>query len=200
MNKTINNKENILDCALHLFSEKGYEAVSVQELVDMANITKPTLYYYFGSKEGVYDHLLLKYYSELDTRLSNVCNYTPHPESYFEDTYPVLVQITLSYFSFAKEHPLFYRLVLSNLYMPASSPVYLVMKKYHFKQYDLLLQLFFELSQTHSNLSGKEKQFSWSFLGIINTYIGLYLNETNLSLSNDLAMQLVHQFMHGIYA
>ena len=31
---------------------KGYDAVGVQEIVDTAGITKPTLYYYFGSKRA----------------------------------------------------------------------------------------------------------------------------------------------------
>ena len=195
----MNNKDNILSGALQLFSEKGYEAVSVQELVNMANITKPTLYYYFGSKEGVYDQLLLQYYSCLDRALSTVCVYKPKPESYFEDIYPVLVQVTSAYFSFAREQPLFYRLVLSNLYMPASSSVYGVMKKYHFKQYDLLVDMFTEMSDKHHNLQNKEKQYAWTLLGIINTYIALYLYDAPSSLTEDLAKQLVHQFMHGIY-
>ncbi|MBF4692146.1 TetR/AcrR family transcriptional regulator [Fusibacter ferrireducens] len=196
----MNNKETILNCALQLFSEKGYEAVSVQELVNMANVTKPTLYYYFGSKEGVYDQLLLKNYSQLDEILAKTCIYEPKPESYFEDIYPVLTQVTISYFIFAREKPLFYRLVLSNLYMPTSSSVYDVMARYHFKQYDKILQLFLQMSKVHPNLADKERHFTWSFLGIINTYIALYLNDTPLSLSEDFAKQLVHQFMHGIYA
>lgn len=196
----MNNKDSILNCALQLFSEKGYEAVSVQELVNMANVTKPTLYYYFGSKEGVYDQLLLKNYNRLDDILAKVCIYKPKPQSYFEDIYPVLTQVTTSYFLFAKEQPLFYRLVLSNLYMPTSSSVYDVMARYHFKQYDILLQLFLEMSKIHPNLLGKEKNFTWSFLGILNTYIALYLNDAPLSLTEDFAKQLVHQFMHGIYA
>ena len=44
------NKELIMKCALDLFYAKGYDAVGVQEIVDKAGVTKPTLYYYFGSK------------------------------------------------------------------------------------------------------------------------------------------------------
>ena len=40
--------------ALELFSQKGYDASSVREICAAAGVTKPTLYHFYGSKEGVY--------------------------------------------------------------------------------------------------------------------------------------------------
>ena len=48
----MDNKEVLLQVALDLFHAKGYDAVGIQEIVDKAGVTKPTLYYYFGSKKG----------------------------------------------------------------------------------------------------------------------------------------------------
>lgn len=48
----------ILKSALELFSTRGYEATSVREICAAADITKPTLYHFFGSKEGVYRALV----------------------------------------------------------------------------------------------------------------------------------------------
>lgn len=39
--------------AAALFAANGYDAVSVREIVAAAGVTKPALYYHFGSKEGV---------------------------------------------------------------------------------------------------------------------------------------------------
>jgi TetR/AcrR family transcriptional regulator len=50
--------ERILEQALKLFSTKGYDATSVREICEGAGITKPTLYHFFGSKEGVYRALV----------------------------------------------------------------------------------------------------------------------------------------------
>ena len=47
------NRDHILDCALRLFAARGYDAVGVQEIVELAGLTKPTLYHYFGSKRGL---------------------------------------------------------------------------------------------------------------------------------------------------
>jgi AcrR family transcriptional regulator len=39
--------------AAALFAAHGYDAVSVREIVAAAGVTKPSLYYHFGSKEGL---------------------------------------------------------------------------------------------------------------------------------------------------
>ena len=62
----IDNRELILDAALDLFYAKGYDAVGVQEIVDRAGVTKPTLYYYFGSKIGLLRNLLERGYSIME--------------------------------------------------------------------------------------------------------------------------------------
>jgi AcrR family transcriptional regulator len=41
-----------------LFAEFGYAGTSVQTIVNEARVTKPSLYYYFGSKAGLYQALI----------------------------------------------------------------------------------------------------------------------------------------------
>jgi TetR/AcrR family transcriptional regulator len=48
------SETRILAKALELFSVKGYDATSVREICEAAGVTKPTLYHFYGSKEGVY--------------------------------------------------------------------------------------------------------------------------------------------------
>lgn len=51
-------RERLLAEALQLFNAKGYAATSVREIVAAAGVSKPTLYYYFTSKEGIYLELM----------------------------------------------------------------------------------------------------------------------------------------------
>jgi TetR/AcrR family transcriptional regulator len=51
-------KERLLTAALKLFTAKGYAAAPVREIVAVAGVSKPALYYYFGSKEGIYLELM----------------------------------------------------------------------------------------------------------------------------------------------
>jgi AcrR family transcriptional regulator len=62
-------KDEILRTVLQLFLKKGYNATSTNDICSAAKLTKPTLYYYFGSKRNLLfslhqDHLnrLLKPY------------------------------------------------------------------------------------------------------------------------------------------
>lgn len=47
-------RDRLLRAATDLFARKGYSATTVREIVDAAAVTKPVLYYHFGSKEGIY--------------------------------------------------------------------------------------------------------------------------------------------------
>jgi len=47
-------QDRIIAEATRLFGQKGYGSTSVRELVEAAGVTKPTLYYHFGSKEGLF--------------------------------------------------------------------------------------------------------------------------------------------------
>lgn len=47
-------RARLLTEALRLFTSRGYAATTVREIVAAAGVTKPVLYYYFGSKEGLY--------------------------------------------------------------------------------------------------------------------------------------------------
>ncbi|APR79225.1 transcriptional regulator, TetR family protein [Minicystis rosea] len=49
---------HILKCAMHSFAESGYAATSVRTIASAAGVTAPTINYYFGSKEGLYQRLV----------------------------------------------------------------------------------------------------------------------------------------------
>jgi TetR/AcrR family transcriptional regulator len=51
-------RDRLLDAAIGLFARKGYHATSVREIVAAAGVTKPVLYYWFHSKEGVFHELM----------------------------------------------------------------------------------------------------------------------------------------------
>lgn len=52
------NRKRILSTAAKLFSCWGFDSVSVQNICNEAGVAKPTLYYYFKSKQILYEQLL----------------------------------------------------------------------------------------------------------------------------------------------
>ena len=47
-------EEQMLEVAGEVFAERGFHAASMDEIADRADISKPMLYAYFGSKDGLY--------------------------------------------------------------------------------------------------------------------------------------------------
>ncbi len=55
-----------MGAALRLFTQRGYSATTVRELVEAAGVTKPVLYYYFGNKEGLFLELMRTHFGRLE--------------------------------------------------------------------------------------------------------------------------------------
>ncbi|WP_273451519.1 TetR/AcrR family transcriptional regulator [Streptococcus ferus] len=53
-------KEQILDKALHLFLEKGFDKTSISDILDSLDIARGTLYYHFESKEAIMDAIIAR--------------------------------------------------------------------------------------------------------------------------------------------
>jgi AcrR family transcriptional regulator len=51
-------RDRIFGAALRHFSQKGFAATSLREVALDAATTKPMIYYYFGSKEGLYSSIV----------------------------------------------------------------------------------------------------------------------------------------------
>lgn len=65
-----NARERILEIATELFAEKGYAGTYVREIVERAGVSKPVLYYYFQSKEGLF-YAILEWAVEVQRKLLN---------------------------------------------------------------------------------------------------------------------------------
>ena len=53
-------KEKLLDAAERLFSERGYDATSLRQIIAEAGVNLAATHYHFGSKEELLDELVLR--------------------------------------------------------------------------------------------------------------------------------------------
>jgi AcrR family transcriptional regulator len=186
------NRDILLDRALTLFSARGYDAVGIQEIVDSAGVTKPTLYHYFSHKRGLLDALLAGQFEGL---LESV-----RTSAYYQRDLPFsLEMITRTYFEAAIDNPRFFRLQLTMQYAPVDSEPNQAVSPYRLEQQQILQSLFIQAVQDHGNMRGRHVMYSATFLGMIHTYIGEYLNGVT-TLADPLTHLAVHQFSHGIYS
>lgn len=52
------NRETILEAALEVFSAHGFRGATLDQIAEVAGLSKPNLLYYFASKEAIYAALL----------------------------------------------------------------------------------------------------------------------------------------------
>jgi AcrR family transcriptional regulator len=103
--------ERILSTALDLFAVKGYDATAVREICEAAGITKPTLYHFYGSKEGVLQALVtsgfLRFRRLVDSAMAQ-------PGSFRER----LKIVARALFDSARQQPLYWRFMHGIVWAP----------------------------------------------------------------------------------
>jgi AcrR family transcriptional regulator len=73
-------ERDMIEIGRRLFAESGYNAVSVDEIARQADVTKPMVYAYFGSKEGLYLACVEDVARELIERLEEATPATLPPD------------------------------------------------------------------------------------------------------------------------
>lgn len=94
-------KRDILEAAARLFSERGFHAVTVDEVADEVGLAKGTLYLYFASKDDLFHTLVVqKTQCLLDRLRESVAQARPFSECLVDvvGTHSSFLQENLAYF------------------------------------------------------------------------------------------------------
>lgn len=161
-------KERLLDEALSLFARRGVDAVGVQEIVDAAGVTKPTLYHHYGSKDGLIAAVVDRGFAVLNRALDTLGPYDRDLPWYLERQAGLWIDTV-------RVQPDWFRVQLSLTFLPAenrsSTPV---------RVGTLALQrrmeaLFEEAAQQHGNMRGRHRLLAAGWLGALNHWTGIEL-------------------------
>jgi AcrR family transcriptional regulator len=76
-------EQRILTVAKELFTRRGFSNVAVRDICKAADVTPPTLYYYFKNKEALFDAVVRKSVgmAEFIGRLNDACGNLSEPKS-----------------------------------------------------------------------------------------------------------------------
>jgi TetR/AcrR family transcriptional regulator len=118
------SSDRILKKALELFSSRGYEATSVREICAAAGITKPTLYHFYGSKEGVYRALVDGTLERFDAQMDAILG---RPGT----TRQKLQHLARHFFDEVRSDPEVVRFILSLMYNPSSAAPHTHFARYY---------------------------------------------------------------------
>lgn len=188
MNKE-NSKFEILNTACALFSEKGYDAVGVQEICEKTGITKPTLYYFFGSKKGLLQAVIQEYGMKLLEKLESTCQYN-------HDFFNSVSKILKTEISFAKENETYFHLHVNLMNAPKNSEPAECYSEIKEKINNLLLQFFIFSAEEFGNMRNKEKLYSTLFHNNLITIASDVLSGI-MEDSEDSIYKITHSLIYG---
>ncbi len=84
-------KQEILDTAMRLFYEKGYEKTSIADIAKTIGVAQGLCYRYFPSKEALFDSAIEQYADELVSRFSVPSSHEMTLKELIE-TMPIMVE------------------------------------------------------------------------------------------------------------
>ncbi len=105
----VNTKEQIIKTSYKLFMEKGYDNVSINDICNACNITKPTFYNWIGAK----DELLSTFYNDLTGNISNKILELAKADNFYEQIWICFKSILEWSLHFGQD--LYSQLFISNL-------------------------------------------------------------------------------------
>ena len=103
---TSDPRQRLLDAGLKLFANRGYAGTAVQDITEEARVTKPTLYYYFENKEGLFQALVDQ---AMDERLRLMQQAAPPEKATVDQLTDIIATLT----DFARRQPDLLRLTFA---------------------------------------------------------------------------------------
>jgi AcrR family transcriptional regulator len=191
MGPTVDTSQTrILNKALELFSEKGYDATSVREICEAAEITKPTLYHFYGSKEGVYRALVE---GTLEDYRRGVGEVVASPGTLGER----LSRVVRGHFEYTREHPRLVRFLLALTHNPPSSAPQTDFPRYYAAVVAELGSLVDRAVADGQLAAGPTHVRMLVFMGAISEALHGYLLAGQPQLTPELASTLVETILRG---
>lgn len=167
-------KDRILESALTLFSEKGYDGVGVDLIAENAGIKGPSLYKHFKGKEDILDALIEKAESYYQQNFGTAQNPGKTPASMDE-----LVELSLKRIEFTLHDPMI-RKVRRMLTMEQfrSHRIGLLTTKYNIDIVQNIYRELFRLMIENGTMrAGNPEMLAMEFAAPISLLIQLYARE-----------------------
>ncbi len=192
LNKDSETKFKIFQVAAKLFAEKGYNGVSMREISEKSKVSKPTIYYYFGSKEGIFKNLLevgLKYGAEKTKKIIEQ-NITVKQK---------LIDLIKNRFRLSLEHPEFSRFYLAVFLTSENIPFIENYKQHIRKHHQMLINLIKVGINSGEFGAGANPELTTEIFGaVVSHFIRKQLKSNRKILSDQLAEEIVELLFKGL--
>lgn len=188
----LQTRERLLDAALTLFSQRGYAATGIRDILRAAGVTQPTLYYHFEDKASLLQALVERHYGVNQDRLSEVVAK--------ESTIPnKLFAFTNTSFLYCCADPRVPRLMFQTYFGPTIPEVDGVLDKLTEKRFRLVVQVMEHGIHTGELANTNAEFLALSFCCMVDQPINLFSRKSRPKryLNTELAQAIVTLFLRG---
>lgn len=189
---TAQTRERLLDEALTLFSQRGYAATGIRDILKAAGVTQPTLYHHFADKAAVLQTLIEFHYGESQSKLEQVLDEYPECELR-------LRAMVLRSFEFCCVDPRVPRLMFQTYYGPRVPEIDGILDRLTSKRFRLVTKVM-QAGVERGELKTANPEFlALSFCCLMDQPINVFSRKTNPRryLTKELANALVTLFLSG---
>lgn len=133
----VTRETEILSAAEKLFTDKGFESTTMDEIAKEAEFTKRTVYQYFGNKENLF-------YAVLLAGVKQMFLYIEEAIRQGKNGFEKLIGVRSAFYRYVKEYPDIYRLMGYAQYIksnPSVTPNLQELAQYNIKLFALFQQL-----------------------------------------------------------
>jgi len=185
-------RQRILKAALRRFAYSGYAATSVQDIVDAAKVTKPTLYYYFENKAGLYQALVDWAHDERFRRMREAAART-------EALADQLTEILADVFEFINGNRDLMRIAfVTAFYAPGEIPREIDFLKKSYRNFQFIHALVKRgLKERTLARSFDSQDLALAFYGLMNAYVMDSLVRTGSKLTRHTAETILRVYLRG---
>jgi len=185
-------RQEILRAALKRFAHAGYAAASVQQIVGDAQVSKPTLYYYFSDKAALFEALVHEAHDERYRLMQVAANRT-------RDLRSQLVEILNVLFEYFSENRELMRISLATAFAsPGEMPrglKYADRCERNFEFVHTLMKAALARGELDRGFDSQELAFG--FYGQANAYLMSHLLMPQSKLNRQKAERIVDLFLAG---
>jgi TetR/AcrR family transcriptional regulator len=184
-------REELMGAALRLFTQRGYSATTVRELVEAAGVTKPVLYYYFGNKEGLFLELMRTHFG----RLEAVVDVFWREEGSVRER---LVAMLDKGFVYVQQDLDFIRLMHAVYFGPPGEAPYFDFGTYHQRYHDLITRLLKEGIDRGEFRRVNAGDMAWIILGTVEIAIEDQICCQTSRIDHDTLIRLLNLVFDGL--
>ncbi len=188
-------QRQILAAALSRFASCGYAGTSVQDIVSAARVTKPTLYYYFPNKAGLYRALVDSAHDEHFRLMQDAAKRGSTLEKQ-------LVEILAALFDYTREHRELMRVAFVTAFAsPDDQPREVDCRRKCERNFEFIHSLIKRgLASGVLDRCFNSRELAFGIHGLMNVYLMAHLLMPDCRLDRPAAERVVQLFLAGAAA